>query len=191
MRSFIAINLASELRAAIHRVAEPLRDVAGGGVTWVAAPALHVTMKFLADQPDDVIARVVGSLASTARNRPPLQLTLGGIGAFPSLARPRVLWLGVAANTSLAALYQDVESACADAGIARETRSFHPHVTLGRVRQHARLDGRSLARAAAAIDFRAVSLAETVDVMESVLGAGGSRYRVVSAVPLAASREEP
>jgi RNA 2',3'-cyclic 3'-phosphodiesterase len=190
MRTFVALNLSPELRAGLHAAVEPARASIGRGVSWTREDALHLTLKFLGDQPDDVADRLAERIAPSLQAIPSLTIRLGGLGAFPSLARPRVLWIGVEANPDLSRLYQEIETACAALGVPREQRPFHPHVTVGRVRPTARVDGRLLSALAAEVRYDAVERVATVDVMESMLGPGGARYRLVSAVPLGDEDEE-
>lgn len=189
MRTFVALNLRPDLRAALHAAGAPLREAVGRAVSWTAADALHVTLKFLGERPDAFADDLASRLRAPVGREPAFDLRLGGVGAFPSLARPRILWVGVAANPTLARLYHHVEDASEALGAAREQRPFHPHVTLGRVRQGGRLDGRALARAAEAVGFRAVERVRSLDVMESLLGRGGARYRVAAAIPLGPGSE--
>jgi 2'-5' RNA ligase len=184
VRTFVAVNLSAGGRAALHSATEPLRRALGRSVSWVAEPALHVTVKFLGDRPDDFARRLAEGLAQRVERLRSTAIELRGVGAFPSLARPRVLWIGVAPNPVLSQLYHEVDTASAELGVPSEERPFHPHVTVGRVRDRARVDGTALAAAAAAVSFHAVERVSTVDIMESVLGPGGARYRVLSVVPL-------
>jgi 2'-5' RNA ligase len=190
MRSFVALNLSSEARAALHSAAEPLRVALDRAVSWTGEPALHLTLKFLGERSEEFVSRLATGLWSATRGLPTCTLDIGGVGAFPSLRRPRVLWIGVAANSELTTLYQRVESVCTTLGAPRERRPFHPHVTLGRLREGAVVDASALAQAATAVQIRRRERVSTVDVMESVLGQGGARYRVVEAVPLGHENSE-
>lgn len=190
MRTFVALNLSPETRAALYAAAEPLRAALDRGVSWTREPALHLTLKFLGERSEAFVSRLGAELRATTRGLSPCTLDIGGVGAFPSLGRPRVLWVGVASNSGLAELYQRVETACAALGAERETRAFHPHVTLGRVREGARVDAVALAQSAAAVHLRREERVSTTDIMESVLGRGGAMYRVVDAVPLGGDNSE-
>jgi 2'-5' RNA ligase len=184
MRTFVALNLSPETRAALHSAAEPLRAALDRAVSWTREPALHLTLKFLGERPEEFVSRLGAGLRSAVRGVPACRLDIGGVGAFPSPRRPRVLWIGIATNSDLTQLYQRVEAVCTTLGAPREPRPFHPHVTLGRVRDGARLDAGALVEAATAVQVRRQERVSTVDVMESVLGQGGARYRVVEAAPL-------
>jgi len=190
MRTFVALNLSPETRAALYAAAEPLREALDRGVLWTREPALHLTLKFLGQCPEEFVSRLAAGLRSETRGLGAFPLDIGGVGAFPSLRRPRVVWVGVVSNAELTQLYQRVESVCTSLGAPREPRDFHPHVTLGRMRERARADAGALAEAATAMHVRRQERVSTVDVMESVLGQGGARYRVVDAVPLGHENSE-
>ena len=190
MRTFVALNLSPETRAAMYAAAEPLRAALDRAVSWTREPALHLTLKFLGERPEAFVSRLGAGLRNASRDLSACQLDIGGVGAFPSLRRPRVLWISIATNSELAGLYQRVESVCAALGAPHETRSFHPHVTLGRVRHGARVNVDAVAEAATAVQVGRQERVSTVDVMESVLGQGGARYRVVEAVPLGHENSE-
>ena len=131
MRSFIALNLPKRERQRIDRAVRPLREDALP-VRWVEPDNLHVTLKFLGEVRPDRLADVEATLTRVAAATPPFALSLGGFGAFTTIRRPRVLWLGVEATPELRCLKQDLEWALTDCGFERETRAFHPHLTLGR-----------------------------------------------------------
>lgn len=188
MRCFVALNLSPATRDAVHGAMQPLRDAIGRAVSWVAGPALHVTLRFLGERDTRFVDTLAARLAVVSRALTPISLHLLGVGAFPSVDRPRVLWVGADLNPPLAGLYQSVDDACTALGVAREARGFHPHVTVGRMRDGARVDVAALRRFAAAFPFAAVERIAAVDVMESVLGPRGARHRVVHSISL--SEEE-
>jgi 2'-5' RNA ligase len=140
MRLFIAIDLSDAQRQEAARVAWVLQSTLDGakaprGVRWVAAPQLHVTLRFIGEVDEAVGARIADALA------PPLpvssfSLALGEPGVFPGPARPRVIWIGLAEGIDGAAASHDaIEGRLHSIGLPREARPFRAHVTLGRVRQ--------------------------------------------------------
>ena len=184
MRLFLAINLPAAVRDEIFRDAEPLRT-ASSAVKWVAAPSLHVTLKFLGEQDESRAEDIQRAVSAAVSTHAPLNVETTEFGAFPNFRRPRVVWLGMTAETRLRALAGDIDRALALLGFAPETRAFQAHVTLGRVRGEMRPpDAKALAQAAARRPpWRAFPVG-TVDLMRSELGPGGSRYSVVAAIPL-------
>jgi 2'-5' RNA ligase len=185
-RLFVAVNLPDAVRAGVVAAVAPLVESAPRAVAWVREPSLHLTLRFLGERPAALVDRLAEELAAAAATLPVFALTVGGLGAFPSLRRPRVLWIGVEANVALAVLYQKVDDVCAALAVEREARPFHPHVTIGRVRVGASLASASLQQAADALSTSRWSLpVSTVDLMSSELGRGGSQYTRLSAAPLA------
>jgi 2'-5' RNA ligase len=189
-RLFVAVNLPSSVREAIRDAVAPLADAEPRAVAWTREPNLHLTMRFLGDRPETLVDALSSRLADVAATLPAFDLALHGLGAFPTLRRPRVLWIGVEANVALARLYQKVDAVCTSLGVDSEPRPFHPHVTIGRVRIGASLSPVRLDEAAAALSTRRWSLAvSTVDLMSSELGRGGSQYTRLSMARLGVGTE--
>ena len=184
LRLFVAVNLVPTVRRDIAEAIAPLR-AAERAVAWVAEPNLHLTLRFLGEQPAGRVADLREVLIEAAAAVPAHALVLRGFGAFPSLRRPRVLWLGVEANVASASLYKKVDDACASLGLGREARDFHPHVTLGRVRPRATPMPATLAGAERLLDTSWTTAVTSVDLMSSRLGPGGARYECLLAAPLA------
>jgi 2'-5' RNA ligase len=183
-RIFLAINLPAAERRAIHQATRPLRDAAGA-VAWVAEEKLHLTLKFLGGQTAAAVEALRGALAPALAAAPAPALAIGGLGAFPDLRTPRVVWLGVEADAKLELLHHDIESVCGGLGYEVEGRAFRPHITLGRVRDGiAPADSLALAAAARGVHHRARLGATSVEIMESSLTPRGSVYRVVASLPL-------
>jgi 2'-5' RNA ligase len=188
MRLFIAINIPKKERDRIHRSARILRDQQYP-VRWVSSDLFHVTLKFLGEvRPEKVpvIEEVLGEVAETTD---PFSMQIGGFGAFPTIRRPRVLWMGVEPSPALRGLKQDVEWALSEHGFDRETRAFHPHFTLGRATSD---DGagafRGLDVLASELRFASEVKAGRFDLMESRLSASGPRYEIVSSFVLKKSK---
>lgn len=180
MRLFVAINLPAAERRRIHRGTAPLRE-AELPVRWVDPDHFHVTLKFLGEVRREEVDRVQEAVARAAEGNGPFEARVGGFGAFPTVRRPRVLWIGIEPSPSLRCVKQDLEWALADAGYERETRPFHPHVTLGRAADDRGAGAfRGLDDVAAAMDYSGSFPVRTLDLVSSRLGPEGPRYKVVS-----------
>jgi RNA 2',3'-cyclic 3'-phosphodiesterase len=178
VRLFVAVNLPEGQRRAAHEAAAPLRD-AGLPVKWVPAESLHVTLKFLGEVAEAREAAIGAALDVVAAAAQRFEVGLGGAGAFPGVARPRVIWLGVEPHPALELLSHDVERALRPLDFETELRPFRPHLTLGRVRPGARPGAfAALERLAAAVDWEGVAPVNSVDLMASVPGPGGAAYAV-------------
>jgi 2'-5' RNA ligase len=183
MRLFVAVNIPAAVRDAIYGDAEPLRVVRS--VKWVDAPLLHVTLKFLGEQPDDVVPNLTDALRTAASRHRELDVATTEWGAFPNFRRPRVVWVGMTGEPQLRALASDIDETFAALGIPAESRPFKAHLTLGRAKGEMRpADTRAFAEAAARPRASRGFAVRTVDLMRSELGGGGPRYSVLAAVPL-------
>ena len=188
MRLFVALNLPAAER---RRIVETTRGLREGefAVRWVGPEQLHVTLKFLGEVRDARVAEIERAVEGAARAADPFELRLGGVGGFPNLRSPRVVWLGIEPVPELETLYAEVETRLEALGFERETRPFHPHLTLGRARRGARAAHlRGLDSVAGAVEYRGTVRAETLDLVRSRLKRSGATYEVRHAAPLGAAR---
>lgn len=184
-RAFVAIDLAEPARSAVTDYLAGLR-AAITGVGWTRPEHLHLTLAFLGEVPRTRIASVSDRLAAVLLPRLRFEARVVGLGAFPSVARPQVLWVGIA-SPELAGLADVVQGACEREGFPREQRPFRAHVTLGRVRQRGGRSGGTdfalLARDGDR-DF-GTTVVEHVVLYRSELGRGGARHTPLATFPLA------
>ena len=189
IRAFVAVVPGDAVREAVTAVVDRLRPL-GRSVAWVPAANLHVTLQFLGNQPEERLAAATEALHAAAAASAPIEVTLHGIGAFPGLERPRILWVGLALGAlEVRALQERVAIALAREGFPREDRAWHPHLTIGRVyderrwRQEAGPALRQALAQAATTGFGTARVAE-VALMQSDLSPRGARYTVRRAVAL-------
>jgi len=189
-RTFVAVLLDDETRAAVGAQIERLRPLCRA-VAWVPLANLHVTLKFLGQQPDARLGEIRDALADTAGSIAPFSMTLHGLGAFPGIERPRILWVGMAEGALPARdLQSRLEAALEQTGIPRDERSWHPHLTIGRVfddRRWRREAGPPVREAVAEAARRGYG-SQTVGrvaLMESHLSPRGARYTEIASIPLA------
>jgi 2'-5' RNA ligase len=176
MRLFLAVEFEQDLRRALREATAPLRALAPDA-GWVAEDRLHLTLKFLGEQPETLVDRLTAAMREIADRHWPVPMRLGGVGAFPSLRRPRVIWVGIAPTPKLELLQNDVEEGCAALGVEPEGRPFRPHLTVGRLRgTEDREAVRELARVAREIRFRADTVVSAIDLVHSALTPAGRRY---------------
>lgn len=187
MRTFIALNLPSKERQRIHRAVRALREE-DLPVRWVESENLHVTLKFLGELRPERLPEVEAAVGRAASGTAPFTMTLQGFGAFPTLRRPRVIWMGAEATPELRCLKQDLEWALADCGFEAETRAFHPHLTLGRADPGDRAGAfRGLDGMVAALELTSQVAVHAVDLMRSQLAKDGAHYSVLASVRLGGS----
>lgn len=100
---------------------------------WVAPRNLHLTLKFLGDIPADDAAAVALAMQRACRGATAMSLTVQGMGVFPGIKRPRVLWIGLGGQVeALRQLNSRVEDELTGLGFPRENRDFKAHLTLAR-----------------------------------------------------------
>jgi 2'-5' RNA ligase len=191
IRAFVAVVLDDGLRAAVGAAIERLRPL-GPAVAWVPPRNLHVTLHFLGDQSEEQLALAEAALADAAAASVPMDVTFHGIGAFPGLERPRILWVGLAHGAlGVRALQGRVTGALVARGLAGDERPWHPHLTIGRVhderrwRREAGPPLRSALAQAAGTTFGTQRVSE-IALMRSDLSPAGARYTLRRAVRLGA-----
>lgn len=129
MRLFVALDIDTEIRERIARFVEGVRGFAPEA-RWVHAESLHVTVKFIGEQPAEALNAVQGALAAVRSSA--AELTFRGCGFFPSSKNARVFWIGIQAGEALPALASSVDRTLETIGIAREEHAYTPHLTLAR-----------------------------------------------------------
>ena len=185
MRLFVAVNLPSGEKENLRAILEVLKQSALP-VRWVEPESLHITLKFLGEVADAQYEGIVAGMERAVAGIPPFDVDIGGFGAFPALAQPRILWLGISESASLAAVQQRVEHEMEALGFPREARPFHAHVTLGRAQARSgRAESGRLDRTTAPIVYKARVRVESIDLMRSHTGRSGARYERVERAMLA------
>src|SRR5215475_7685034 len=125
-----------EIAALIERHRAP-----GDGIAWARPSGLHLTLKFLGPAIDsNLVPPLIGALSRTAIEVQPFEVRVHGLGGFPNLRRPRVIWIGVT-SAELSTLAGRVSDAASECGFDRERRPWSAHLTLGRVREPRRIGG--------------------------------------------------
>jgi 2'-5' RNA ligase len=182
-RCFVAASLADPARSAVLVYLDELR-AATSGVGWTRPDNLHLTFRFLGDVAATRVPSLVERLRAGLTGVMAFEMRVTGVGAFPSVSRPQVLWVGLE-SPAIAPLAATVRRLCEAEGFPAEPRAFRPHVTLGRVRTRSRRDAPDLAFLArdGARRFEAAPVREVV-LYRSRLGAGGARHSPLAIFPL-------
>jgi len=132
IRAFVGVRIDPKMTQKISEVQSQLtRSLTG--IRWVVQENLHFTLKFLGAVEEEKITSIIKAVGRVVRPAQPFSLTAGGIGVFPDIRKPRVLWVGLEAQ-GLQTLSQEVEAALEPLGFAPEKRGFKPHLTIGRWR---------------------------------------------------------
>ncbi len=186
MRLFIASRVSEGVLAGIERFLEPLRPSFGDSVKWVPARDMHLTWVFLGEVTEaGAIPAVRTRMAEAAGGWGRVNVELGGLGGFPSLDRPRVLWLGFGAGADkLSELTRRLREGLEKDGF-RPDGEFVPHLTLARVKAGPPA-GALTALSGAAAEFAGTKESFfSLELMESRLSAAGATHRVLYSSVLA------
>jgi len=180
LRTFICIELSTEMRRKLGAmIAQLSRATPERAVRWDKAEKIHLTLKFLGDTRQEDVPRIEEALANATRDIKKFSFTPDGLGCFPNLKQPRVVWVGVKDSSALIAMQNRIETHIVPLGFPKEDRAFSPHITLGRVRREAsRAEAASVGeavRARANQTFGTESVSRVI-LMKSDLQRDGSIY---------------
>lgn len=186
IRSFIAIQLAPDVKRSTTRMLQRLRQ-SGDGIKWVPADNLHLTLKFLGDVDNTEVPAVCKVIQRICSHHSPFHLDFGGTGAFPSVARPRILYAGVNdASGTLTKIVSQLETSLAELGFKQEPRDYVPHLTLGRTRSTSRLANSDVMDRLAAEEKTELGGMQvtSLQLVASFLDKSGPTYQIMDTVTL-------
>jgi 2'-5' RNA ligase len=129
MRLFIALDIPTNVRVALANYMERARALAPDA-RWARVEGLHVTLKFIGHVDDAVVEQIKAALASV--KAAPFEVRFEGVGFFPNPNTARVFWARVDGGNRLPLLASTIDAALEKLGFPRETKPYHPHLTLAR-----------------------------------------------------------
>jgi len=182
MRVFVAVDIPEPLQLGISRLQEALSGRGLRGIRWARPAGIHLTLRFCGEIPPETVRLLSESLAPGAPMAR-FRTRLEQLGTFPPRGRPRVLVITLSESAELQDLATWVGKRCETAGIPRESRRFHPHLTLGRFRAE------DHPRAPQPLEIsqelsREVIEVERFKIYQSHLHPDGSRYQALAEFPL-------
>lgn len=186
IRSFIAIPIPSVIQRAMSGV---VGRIAGDrdGMKWVPQESLHLTLKFLGEVDNREIPRVCQVIRDCCEGIGSFGVRFRGIGAFPQVERPRVIYAGIVeGGDELAELVGRLERELASLGFKPEPRDYIPHLTLGRTRGGSRRGSPELAarvERCANLELGQMDV-ERVQLIASFLDKSGPTYQVMDTLIL-------
>ena len=189
IRSFIAIDLPKHIQDPIDQV---IRDLQASNprtaVRWVPARNIHLTLKFLGEVSSNNLEILTKILQTEIPRHRCFEIKVGNLGAFPSIHRPRVIWIGIEAPPDLFSLQRSIETETNRLGYTAEERPFSAHLTLGRVSHNAtpdevRIIGELLK--GCKVGLLGAAVVERVKLFRSDLEPGGAVYTPLYTFPLA------
>jgi 2'-5' RNA ligase len=189
IRLFIAVDIPDAAREALGKLQSQLngRDHSRA-VRWSSISGMHLTLKFLGDTPPARLPDIEAAMAQAVQGVAPFDLNVEGVGCFPDMRKPRVVWAGCSGDVaSLHKLRDAVERTVSPLGFPTEDRPFSPHLTIARARQEASRDALSeLGRGVAALDVGILASwpVHEIALFRTEFTPSGAVYTALSSAPL-------
>lgn len=179
LRTFIALPLTPELQLKLAAIQDKLKQ-SRAEVKWVAPENIHLTLKFLGYVSEHRLKDIFKAADEAIDKEVNFLLSLSGLGAFPKLDNPRVVWVGVKeGKEALVKIYRNLEESFKRQGFPEEAREYHPHLTLGRVKSSKNKD-KLIEIIRAERNYSLGSLkAEKIVVFQSILKPEGPEYKAL------------
>ncbi|MFO7555107.1 MAG: RNA 2',3'-cyclic phosphodiesterase [Desulfobacterales bacterium] len=134
LRTFIAIDIPGNILSEIRELQEGIKDY-GFKIRWVRPESIHLTLKFLGDIKAVKINEIAEAISKTVVRYTPISLQAKGVGVFPGIKRPQVLWVGLAGQLEpLVSLQKTLDENLETIGFPMEKRPFKGHLTMGRMK---------------------------------------------------------
>ena len=182
MLIFLAVDMNESIRSGIATIQDSLARDGIRGIRWVNPGGVHLTLRFCGEVSPETVDRLTRALAPGVPC-PPFSVGIGGLGTFPLRGAPRVLFVAAKEAAPVAKVAAWVEDRVVSAGLPREPRPFHPHLTLGRFRPGARPLDRELLETSCARDLGPLPV-DRIVMFESHLEPAGARYEALQSFPL-------
>jgi 2'-5' RNA ligase len=175
MRAFFCLPLDADVRAGIARAAERIRREARVSASWVEPDNYHITLRFLGDIDPSSTVQLKGLATEVAGECGAFSIALREIGAFPSLDRARVLWVGGKAPEGFRTLVESLNKSLADLGFPDEPKPVVAHATIARLKGLPDRRLGQMVEATGALALRDCT-PDHVLLMQSELTPRGARY---------------
>ncbi|HBO83606.1 MAG: 2'-5' RNA ligase [Deltaproteobacteria bacterium GWC2_42_11] len=134
-RLFIAIELPDHIIRKLKELQDSLKKEVKGKISWSKPENIHLTLIFLGDVSEEKVEGIKASIKGACEGINQFILLPEGIGCFPDIKNPRVIWVGIKTeNNLLNDIFERLGAGLQDIGFEKESRKFHPHLTLGRIK---------------------------------------------------------
>jgi 2'-5' RNA ligase len=196
-RLFVAIELPPNILQVIEGIQAQTQENLGEAaklLRWSRPESIHITLQFLGEVPTARIPSITDALQHACATTTPFSLEVGGLGAFPNVRRPRVVWVGLGGETEAAAnLATAIQGALGSLGFQPD-KPFSPHMTVARVREGNAISrlaplSRVLSLTGTVLPGQASFQVNGVSLMQSFMQSGGSVYKQLSYIPFHGSGE--
>lgn len=174
MRLFIAVPIPDKIKKTLAAILDPIKQTISH-IKWVIPDNFHFTLLFLGETSDNMVSPVIDRLRQITASVKPFIVHIENFSCFPSLKRPRILFLSVDnGRDAIVNLAGSVRQSLKELGFA-DNKEFKPHLTIGRVKQYQKIKLESIK-----IKFDPVSFeADQIQLIQSILKPDGPVYNIV------------
>jgi 2'-5' RNA ligase len=192
IRVFLGVELSSTIRDRLFSLQQELKATLPS-INWVRPESIHLTLKFLGYVDPIIISELFSVLEPIGKNQHVFSIDVRGLGVFPQVKHPRILWVGLTGNTqALQELILEIEAAVEPLGFPPEEKPYHPHLTLARIKRANATVGAALLASKVLEHDQHLGLL-TIDrftLFQSDLDASGATYTPLRAVLLSKQPSE-
>ena len=192
IRVFLAVELSSNIQEKLFALQQQLKGILPP-VNWVRPESIHLTLKFLGYVDSSLVSQLLSVLEPIGEKHTPFSVDVQGLGVFPQVKHPRIFWVGLTGNTqALHDLEFEIEAALEPLGFPPEEKTYHPHLTLARIKRENAQVGSALIQTKA-LESKSNLGAVIVDrftLFQSDLDSSGARYTSLWTVPFMADSSE-
>ena len=182
-RLFVALPISEEIRKGCEAL-QAIGKTKTTSVKWIDPQQIHLTLVFLGWTDPSLRSRIEEVVQEVSEGSPPFSLNVTGLGVFPRLRSPKVVWVGIPEESALMKLQQELAHQIGLLGITMEARPYRPHLTLGRIKEGAVSDPFiHWISQEKEIQIGRCHVSQ-VALMESQLRPGGSEYNCLFAATL-------
>jgi RNA 2',3'-cyclic 3'-phosphodiesterase len=134
IRAFVAIEINKETRNKLSEFLTQLKKI-DADVKWVACENIHLTLKFLGYIEENILSALDKIISDAVSCLRPFDINIENVGAFPSLKKPRVIFVCVQdKGSNLLKIYEKLDKGIEELGIMRDAKKYVGHITLGRIK---------------------------------------------------------
>lgn len=185
LRVFLAVELSLGLRRKVVELQYQLR--AGlPKVNWVPPESLHLTLKFLGYVDAPMVDQILTAIEPIRTSQPPFTLEVKGVGVFPHLRRPRILWVGCSGDMpALLTLVSRIEGALEPLGFPPEDKPYFPHLTLARINHNNTQVGGALTQSGFLEQSQTLGIfhIDRITLFRSEVSQSGAEYTALRTLP--------
>jgi 2'-5' RNA ligase len=185
IRVFLAVELSSNIQEKLFALEQQLKGILPS-INWVRPESIHLTLKFLGYVEPSVVSQLLSALEPIGEKHEPFSVDVQGLGVFPQVKHPRIFWVGLTGNTqALQDLEFEIEAVLEPLGFPPEEKTYHPHLTLARIkRENAKIGSALIQTRALESDQHLGTLnVDGLTLFQSDLDSSGAKYTSLWTVP--------